>query len=371
MNRWISREPALDGLRGLAILWVIPHNSDVFLAEKNWVWPFAVVAHTGWIGVQLFFVLSGFLITGKLLDTRNASNYYSVFYGRRILRIFPLYFLTLIGFLLVLPHFVELPSEILASYRHQVWLWVFLNNWAQAHGNSVYWFTHFWSLAIEEQFYVVWPFVVAWLSGSRLLWFCAITIALACLARIAMLASGADSQAVYLLTITRMDALAFGALAAIALRSDAFVQAIRARRALLLWSALTLLAGCGLLTHVYDTTRALTITGGYTILAAGLSVIVLLAALETAQGVLTNPVLRTVGKYSFAMYVFHIPISLCLQDPLLAILKPIGSAYPLIYSVCIGVLSFAAAVLSYHLVEKHFLGLKYLFEPRSTPGRAS
>ena len=84
---------ALDGLRGLAILLVIPHNADAF---HGTLWPAAILAHLGWIGVQLFFVLSGFLITGNLLDSRNAPNYYRSFFARRVLRIFPLYYGVLI-----------------------------------------------------------------------------------------------------------------------------------------------------------------------------------------------------------------------------------------------------------------------------------
>jgi peptidoglycan/LPS O-acetylase OafA/YrhL len=89
--------PALDGLRAIAILLVIPHNVYVFERTGGWLAPFAWLANAGWIGVQLFFVLSGFLITRNLLDSRGASNYYSAFFGRRILRIFPLYFLAEMG----------------------------------------------------------------------------------------------------------------------------------------------------------------------------------------------------------------------------------------------------------------------------------
>ena len=89
--------PALDGLRGVAILLVIPHNADIFSNSAPWLWPIALLAHAGWIGVQLFFVLSGFLITRNLLASRGAPHYFRTFYARRALRIFPLYFLTLVA----------------------------------------------------------------------------------------------------------------------------------------------------------------------------------------------------------------------------------------------------------------------------------
>jgi hypothetical protein len=111
--------PALDGLRALAILLVIPHNTFMFGAIYGWLIPFAWLANAGWVGVQLFFVLSGFLITRNLLDSRGSDNYYSAFFGRRILRIFPLYFLVLIFFLLLLPLLVHLSPNILGSYSNQ------------------------------------------------------------------------------------------------------------------------------------------------------------------------------------------------------------------------------------------------------------
>ena len=117
--------PALDGLRGVAILLVIPHNADIFSNSAAWLWPMALLAHAGWVGVQLFFVLSGFLITRNLLASRGDSNYLRSFYARRALRIFPLYFLTLFVGLVLLPQLVTYTPEALASHQHQPWLWTF------------------------------------------------------------------------------------------------------------------------------------------------------------------------------------------------------------------------------------------------------
>ena len=94
--------PALDGLRGIAILLVLVQNAGHFGAHPSGAfWVTALIAAIGWVGVQLFFVLSGFLITVKLLETQSASNYFSVFFGRRVLRIFPLYYAALIVGLLI------------------------------------------------------------------------------------------------------------------------------------------------------------------------------------------------------------------------------------------------------------------------------
>src|SRR5579871_6155592 len=138
--------PALDGLRGLAILLVIPHNVMDFDAASGWAAIPAALARAGWTGVELFFVLSGYLIT-----------------------IVPLYYLVLALFLFVVPRLVALPPTVLASYDHQLWFWLFLNNWAQATGHMISWFGPCWSLAVEEQFYLFWPLVVAACAPERLL----------------------------------------------------------------------------------------------------------------------------------------------------------------------------------------------------------
>jgi peptidoglycan/LPS O-acetylase OafA/YrhL len=171
--------PALDGLRGIAILLVVPHNADVFSHSAAWLWPFALVAHAGWLGVQLFFVLSGFLITRNLIDSRDAPNYLRAFFGRRVLRIFPLYFATLFLCLVLLPHIVDFAPGTLASHRHQLGLWTFTINWVQPFGADVSGFSHFWSLAVEEQFYLVWPFVVLAAAGTRLFRICIVLAAVA------------------------------------------------------------------------------------------------------------------------------------------------------------------------------------------------
>ena len=130
------RWPELDGLRGLAILLVIPHNVHLYHHAQGLFRGSAMLANVGWVGVQLFFVLSGFLITHNLLLTRGAGNYFRSFYARRALRILPLYYLMLVGFLWVLPRLVALSPDILATYVNQPWLWVFLSNWRLPPGNT-------------------------------------------------------------------------------------------------------------------------------------------------------------------------------------------------------------------------------------------
>ncbi|HZJ61945.1 MAG TPA: acyltransferase [Kofleriaceae bacterium] len=154
--------PALDGVRGLAILLVLAHNLSPFESTRRLIDLSAGLTFDfGWVGVQLFFVLSGYLISGILLDTRGAPGYYRAFFGRRVLRIFPLYYGVLFLCLVLLPVLGLAPDALLADRRHSVWLWTYLINWAEPLGAAIAVFPHFWSLAVEEQFYLVWPFVVS------------------------------------------------------------------------------------------------------------------------------------------------------------------------------------------------------------------
>jgi len=161
--------PALDGLRALSILWVVIHNTDLLDVPSGWARLPVAVIHDGWAGVTLFFVLSGFLITGNLLDTRGSQNYFSNFYARRSLRILPLYYGTLVLFFVVLPMLGAMPDALTTTAHRQWSLWLFVSNWTDPSNGGVLGFLHFWSLAIEEQFYLVWPLIVLFLDASGVL----------------------------------------------------------------------------------------------------------------------------------------------------------------------------------------------------------
>jgi peptidoglycan/LPS O-acetylase OafA/YrhL len=360
--------PALDGLRALAILLVIPHNGDNFAHVARALVPLALVAHAGWIGVQLFFVLSGFLITGNLIDSRRASNYFSAFYARRVLRIFPLYFTTLIVGLLLLPALVKLSPEVLASFQHQVWYWTFLSNWTEPFGKGVATFPHFWSLAVEEQFYFIWPFVVHRLPERPLVVLAVVIAVVALTIRAILVAAGAPPAAAYMFTACRMDALALGAAAAALVRMPGATLWLRAHRRYLIWAAL----GTGLLAAAltnefaaYDWTS---LTYGQTLLGVAFALLILYAVLQTDEGsrswiiaLLSSAPMRSIGKYSYAMYVLHLPISLLIPPESFTALGlwAMGA-----YVLTIAVLSYIAGALSYHLLEKHFLRMKRWFTPQ-------
>src|SRR5208282_3024374 len=164
---------SLDGLRATAIILVFfCHTKHLIPLVNPFTFYLSWYAGQGWMGVDLFFVLSGFLITGILLDTQQASNYFAGFYARRVLRIFPLYYLVLttviiLGNLIHSPRVtatLPLPEDRWLYFCYMTnWLGLWKGHWGT---NYVNYLAHFWSLAVEEQFYLVWPLIV-WLVRSR------------------------------------------------------------------------------------------------------------------------------------------------------------------------------------------------------------
>jgi peptidoglycan/LPS O-acetylase OafA/YrhL len=365
-----DRFPALDGLRAVAILQVILNNTDTYTGE-SWLLPLSLVAHSGWTGVQLFFVLSGFLITRQLLITRGLSGYFSSFYARRALRIFPLYFLALILLLLLAPLALDIPARILDTYDQQKWLWLFLNNWSQPFHGAVYWFPHFWSLAIEEQFYLLWPLVIAFVPRRLLP---ATFIALVCIAlvsRCIAVATDASPDVVYMFTICRMDALVLGAAAALIQQDAAAMQWIRRSPNTIFGLGLALLLVVGMLTGLYDKTRSSTMIGGYLALGLGFSVLVLLSSDEQCVGlpqrlrkILSGRIATSIARYSYAMYVVHLPIELAFGRWIDVALRSLGPAAAPVHSLAIFALAYVAAAISYFTFEKWFLALKVYFRVR-------
>lgn len=364
--------PALDGIRALAILLVIPHNVDLIGSPYPAVlFPLVAVMHAGWVGVQLFFVLSGFLITGNLLDTQGAGNYYSAFIARRALRIFPLYFGVLLVALVLAPLVVNPPDDLRATLHNQVWLWTFLSNWTAPYGGTVTGFSHFWSLAVEEQFYLLWPFVVARCRPSRLLWICSAVVCAALLTRWALLRAHFSDDALYMFTPARMDALALGAAAAALVRIPAAKARLQGMTRWIAVTAVVVLLVDAAVTQEFASYSPRAQLYGYTLLALGFALLVLLAALPTGGGLevgarlLAWKPLRLVGRYSYGMYVFHLPLHVYFGSRLLHWLAdPVTTGIALLYTVAIVAASFIAAAVSYELYERHFLSLKRLLMPR-------
>jgi len=369
--------PELDGLRGVAIIAVIMVHSQEWLprsvAERAGPLGAALVSlasHGSW-GVDLFFVLSGYLITGVLLRSRGQEHYFRNFYARRFLRILPLYYGTLLVTLVAVPTLIRrLPSFWIGGYRHQFWLWAYLSNFETAlRGPVLGNFTHFWTLAVEEQFYLAWPLVVSVLAPRRLL---RVALGAAAVVEVSNILMGVDPGAfsgwLQFSSFARMPPLLVGSALAV-LASEGTLTNLRS----LLICSLAVGGGVASLC-------ALLISHGFFPPDGRLLVHLLLAPLLfgglvgwlAASGAGSALVrmfsfapLRSVGKYSYAMYVFHflyIPLEMRLLPPA-EIVRRGPLAFPgLVLYFASGVLvAYVLAYASYHLYEKHFLKLKKYF----------
>jgi peptidoglycan/LPS O-acetylase OafA/YrhL len=358
----------LDGVRGLAILLVLLHNLNVLSGRQTLAGhAFDFFDDFGWVGVQLFFVLSGFLITGVLLDTKTSDRYYRTFFSRRVLRIFPLYYATLFVAFVLAPLFTAHAPD----GRHQIWLWTYLSNWAAPTGREVVEFPHFWSLAVEEQFYLVWPFVVHALATRRLLQLCVVLFLAAFAIRTGLRLVGVGPEPVYMWTICRMDSLAAGAAVAAALRLPSVADLVGRWRWHIGVAALFVAVAGFLVTRGNPRTTLLGQTLGYAILSLTFAVLVFAAVLAQLRGrgplfrLLAFAPLRALGTYSYGMYVFHVPIHAYLGLPILRRLvgdESIGSKIGFLYMAAVTAITFVAAVISYHLFELPFLRLKRRFQ---------
>lgn len=385
--------PALDGLRGSAILAVMTCHYASLLPHDS---PIAGVLTFGWAGVDLFFVLSGFLITGILIDAKGDGRYFRNFYARRALRIFPLYFgllLAILVVLLVLDHvplgpIASVPSgsdqDIRLLWSYQPWLWTYTMNFRFAFqmdwGPWVDSVAPLWSLSVEEQFYLVWPLIVFCASRRTLLRICLGILVVVPAVRLAMTAGGVHFFAVYVLTFTRADALAAGGLLALLLRRPEGVRLVRrltpytgaAAGILLLFS----LRGFDPLNYPFLRDML------YTALAISFATLIAWSIDPAAMWGIPNRfynqrLLRRIGTYSYGLYVFHVPVINLTRESAMALgyFTPAAEQWgPSLALIGVNlVLTFALAIASFHLYEARFLRLKRFFVPRpaSSPAKVA
>jgi peptidoglycan/LPS O-acetylase OafA/YrhL len=366
-----DRVLALDGFRGLAVLMVTLYRFGEVSMTDSVVGKWASKAvYLGASGVDLFFVLSGFLITGILLEQKGSSRYFSTFYARRALRIFPLYFASLICFLWVLPWFGMnsiLTGDTIAGSTKEITgntlnLWLYTTNLSIAWANEWHFgaLDHFWSLAIEEQFYLVWPLVVLLLSRRKLLWACLISCSLVAVCRISFSFATDLEVTSKTFTVFRVDGLLLGASAAIAFQknvvySDRTVHWIRVGVL-----ALGALFAATLILGQNDHTIRYTIVS-----LAG--TLILLSTLSSDRSspermAFEHPILRSLGKYSYAMYIFQLPL-IPLMAPWISPStcelwcgnRLLGA---FIYVIVMFAITYALSVLSWYVFESRFLALR-------------
>jgi peptidoglycan/LPS O-acetylase OafA/YrhL len=313
-----ARIPELDGLRGLAILLVIvchyvgnPEHSPLgFLAHR-----FLLAFTIGWSGVDLFFVLSGFLIGGILLDARDSPNYFRAFYMRRVFRILPIYYLwtlffviTVISVAVLLPGRLGVTAHALSRVPVQL---LFLQNIFIGMPEFTWiWFVVTWSLAVEEQFYLLAPPLIRFLSGRGLVITLIVIVILAPFLRFMLFRYWAPQT--YLcafLMPCRADSLSCGMLLAMAWRDTRFHEFVGRHAALVQRVLLILFLGVGgLLWWLVHPVNVVTVTIGYSWLAIFYSSFLLSVVSDTSgwlARVMRLRILGWLGGVSYCVYLLH------------------------------------------------------------------
>jgi peptidoglycan/LPS O-acetylase OafA/YrhL len=363
----------LDGLRGVAILLVILVHTFSYKGSSLVGRGLESFARAGWVGVTLFFVLSGFLITGILIDTRGKKNYLRDFFARRSLRIFPLYFAFIILYFYAVPH-IPLIAEQLPLPKPDLWIyyWTYTANmqeWLSGITSSIKPLDPLWSLAVEEQVYLFWPFLILLVPRRRLI---LTFVGMALLSFTWRFLTRLTAQSValsYGWAPANLEAFAIGAIVALCSREH--------RTVLRAWSPrIAMASGCFILglwigqkhfTPWYAPVPMLTIgmTGMILFSASTIGVSITSKEQSLINRLLSLSGLRSLGKYSYAIYLFHAAVIEVLSPLFFSERTGIKQGENLLISVLftIGVvgISYIIARVSWYVWESRFLRLKTYF----------
>jgi peptidoglycan/LPS O-acetylase OafA/YrhL len=343
----MKKIPQLDAVRGIAVLLVLVHNTDIY---PNL--PLQFIARNGWMGVDLFFVLSGFLITGILLDTKQSVDYFKNFYARRCLRIWPLYYSALLFMFVVVPLLRPSEAHTIFEARSSPW-WaylVFLQNFLvpiPTMATGLLGVT--WSLAVEEQFYLVWPLVVRFCTASQLR---NIAITVILVSPVLRYYLSLHHVIIYSNTFCRLDGLMGGALLALVLRSTNFAPSK------LVTSAWIVFLVAAPLAVLLDILQARWIV--FSLVALASVSFVYLALFSTQRWlhvILTNKALVYTGTISYGIYLLQ-------KIPLDAIKAFHLEQHQFLALPITVTVTYVMATLSWNLLEKPVLSLKRFFEAK-------
>lgn len=322
MKNFSKRVPELDGLRGTAILVVVVFHWIYLWGHNIIPGKLDALLSFGWSGVDLFFVLSGFLIGGILLDARDSTNYFKVFYMRRFYRILPLYGALCLSTVAIFH--AHLSTHDWLFWHNEIPWYAYLtfgqNFWMVKHGTLGFLSLGItWSLAIEEQFYLTLPFVIRFVSRKALPYVLGIGAFIAPLIRVALwfaLDPVHAAMAVHFLAPCRMDTLLLGVLAACAVRDAAYWERLVTHKAAV--GAASIVLGAGILVMIH---RHLRVEGpegisfalasfGFTLIALFYLSLLLLAV--TQRGLVSRLFrfrgLTELGIVAYGMYLFHTPV---------------------------------------------------------------
>jgi len=366
--------PELDGIRGLAILGVLcSHGAglsgifyDTGIASR--LFKYCMVPL--WGGVDLFFALSGFLITGILLGTKSSRNYFSSFYARRMLRIFPIYYLVLTMTLIFAAYSASVARELPPTASWKLAYFLYLQNWPPFwNGQKVMggvWGVY-WSLAVEEQFYFIWPLLVYLLSPKSVMRVCIGGFACALPLRFVMSAYFfGDNFGLAQITSSRMDGLLLGSACAIYMHQQKRPVPVKYILAsIFVGASVILFIGIFHHTELVSTSKWILTIGitGFALLS-GAMVALSQHHIAPIQKILALSWLRSLGKYSYGIYVYHLFVFISLSRVISR--HPrffVGLNFPmrlLLLILEIGIV-FLIAKVSYDYFESRFLRLKKFF----------
>jgi peptidoglycan/LPS O-acetylase OafA/YrhL len=368
--------PELDGLRGMAILLVwaghyfaVPGEGLTGVLGGYWF-------RLGWSGVDLFFVLSGFLIGGILLDVRSSPSYFKAFYARRFFRIIPLYYAWIAAYILLVilgRHYLAARVGTIEGVDLAIFSQLlFLQNFHDFLGSTIsfWWFASTWSLAVEEQFYLVAPLCVRYFSRRALAVFLIFVTVAAPALRLLVRGHGSSGPwLAYRLMPCRADSLAIGMLMAMLWRAPRMRAWLTENSILLYGLFFVLLAGVAFLWRWYsDPLVALTQTIGYTWIAVFFAVVVLLALTQPAHPIALVARLggfRELGRVSYCIYIVHEAVFLFCHQIVFHALPVKTNEKVATVTMLAAAMTYAIAKLSWRFFEEPLLrrGHSYKYEP--------
>ena len=350
------RIAALDGLRGFAalliIIWhYIPNNLTA--GTNNFFIYVKMITAYLWTGVDLFFVLSGFLLGGILLDNRSSNNYFKTFYTRRFYRLLPVYYITILLVFIICSlgigaNTVWSFNAAVPNYSYLLFIQNIFVGINQAFGN--YWLAHTWSLALEEQFYLLLPLLIYFLKRKYLL-----TLLVACsisavFFRLYIGNRYGSSNFIF----CRFDALFLGVLAAIAWRNNMLrLRIIKHVQAITIIVTVMLFISLAFSLHMLHINFYVSNTW-FAIMYA-LLILVVIAGGNFYAKLFNNKILVYIGTISYGLYLFH-PIMLGLVFFLIGDIVPqLSSWFHLMLTGISFALSILVAHFSYFYFEKRFI----------------
>ena len=363
----------LDGLRGVAILLVILVHSYHYTGSAPSGRAVQAVARAGWTGVTLFFVLSGFLITGILLDTRERPRYLRDFFARRSLRIAPLYFVFLAVYLGLIPLVPALAARLARPDSATIiCLLTYTGNIAEALTGRPLWLTPLgplWSLAVEEQVYLGWPFLILLIPSRRLAAVLVFLMGASFAWRFGTRLAGASIELTYSWAPANVGAFAAGGLVARLLRTRPTLVARWAPRVAVAAGTALLVLAARLGHFNFWWAPVVILTLGVSLAVATAAGLIGVSATAPVDALINRLLaagwLRSLGKYSYAMYLFHTPI-LELMEPVVSsgrtgFERHESAAGEGLFTLAVLGVSYGAAWVSWHLWEERFLRLKRYF----------